>query len=70
VDAELRDSGLDALMVLTVHDELVFDVADPDLDGAAKLVKEAMESAYALTVPLKVDLGSGKNWAEAAPAGH
>jgi DNA polymerase-1 len=70
VDAELRDSGLDALMVLTVHDELVFDVADEDLDAAGKLVKEAMASAYQLTVPLKVDVGSGKNWAEAAPAGH
>jgi len=70
VDAELRDSGLDAVMVLTVHDELVFDVGDEDLDATGKLVKEAMETAYPLTVPLKVDLGSGKNWAEAAPAGH
>jgi DNA polymerase-1 len=70
VDGELVESGLDAVMVLTVHDELVFDVGDDDLDAAGKLVKEAMESAYLLTVPLKVDLGSGKNWAEAAPAGH
>jgi DNA polymerase I len=70
VDAELGDSGLDAVMVLTVHDELVFDVGDEDLDATGKLVKEAMESAYPLSVPLKVDLGWGKNWAEAAPAGH
>jgi DNA polymerase-1 len=70
VDAELRDSGFDAVMVLTVHDELVFDAGDDDLDATGKLVKEAMETAYPLTVPLKVDLGSGKNWAEAAPAGH
>jgi DNA polymerase I len=70
VDADLRDSGLDAVMVLTVHDELVFDVGDDDLDPAGKLVREAMESAYHLTVPLRVDLGSGKSWAEAAPAGH
>jgi DNA polymerase I len=70
VDAELRASGLDAVMVLTVHDELVFDVGDGDLDASGKLVKEAMETAYPLTVPLRVDLGSGKNWAEAAPAGH
>jgi DNA polymerase I len=70
VDYELGESGLDCVMVLTVHDELVFDVAEGDLDRAAKLVTEAMETAYPLTVPLKVDVGWGKNWAEAAPAGH
>jgi DNA polymerase I len=70
VDQELRASGLDAVMVLTVHDELVFDVAESDLDATGKVVREAMESAYPLTVAVKVDLGSGKNWAEAAPAGH
>jgi DNA polymerase-1 len=70
VDAELRGSALDCIMVLTVHDELVFDVADRDLAGAGRLVRAAMESAYPLTVPLRVDLGSGKNWAEASPAGH
>jgi DNA polymerase-1 len=70
VAAELRHSGLDTVMVLTVHDELVFDVADDDLDATGQLVQEAMETAYPLTVPLKVDLGSGKNWAEAAPVGH
>ena len=35
-----------------------------------KLVTEAMETAYPLTVPLKVDVGWGQNWADAAPAGH
>jgi DNA polymerase-1 len=70
VDRELATSGLDCTMVLTVHDELVFDVAEADLDRAAKLVTEAMETAYPLSVRLKVDVGWGKNWAEAAPAGH
>jgi DNA polymerase-1 len=70
VDRELEASGLDCLMVLTVHDELVFDVAEADLEPAGKLVREAMETAYPLSVPLKVDLGWGRNWAEAAPAGH
>ncbi|HEV3363725.1 MAG TPA: DNA polymerase [Acidimicrobiia bacterium] len=70
VDADLRTSGLDCLMVLTVHDELVFDVAEGDLDRSVKLVTEAMETAWPLTVPLKADVGWGKNWAEAAPAGH
>ncbi|HEX2267619.1 MAG TPA: DNA polymerase, partial [Actinomycetota bacterium] len=70
VDADLRASGLDCLMVLTVHDELVFDVAEGDLDRSVKLVTEAMETAWPLTVPLRADVGWGKNWAEAAPAGH
>ena len=70
VDQDLRQSGLDSLMVLSVHDELVFDVAEGDLEPSSELVRAAMERAYELTVPLRVDLGWGKNWAEAAPAGH
>ncbi|MGH2572757.1 MAG: DNA polymerase I [Actinomycetota bacterium] len=70
VDRDLSASGLDCTMVLTVHDELVFDVAEHDLDASGAHVKTAMESAFELSVPLKVDLGWGKNWAEAAPAGH
>jgi DNA polymerase I len=70
VDRELRSSRLDCVMVLTVHDELVFDVAKRDLDPAKVLARGAMESAYTLSVPLKADLGWGANWAEAAPAGH
>ena len=70
VDADLRASALDCIMVLTVHDELVFDVAEGDLDRSVKLVTEAMETAGELAVPLKADVGWGKNWAEAAPAGH
>ncbi len=70
VDGALDGSPLDCVMVLTVHDELVFDVADRDRPAASDLVRAAMESACELTVPLKVDIGWGKNWAEAAPAGH
>jgi DNA polymerase-1 len=70
VDGQLRASDLDCVMVLTVHDELVFDVAEADVAKAGEVVKDAMETAYPLTVPLRVDLGSGKSWAEAAPAGH
>ena len=71
VDRSLRAaSDVDCVMVLTVHDELVFDVAQQHLSGAGRLVKEAMESAYKLSVPLRVDLGWGRDWAEAAPAGH
>jgi DNA polymerase I len=70
VDAELASSGLDCVMVLTVHDELVFDVLGSEREAAGKVIVEAMETAYPLTVPLRADLGWGPNWAEAAPAGH
>jgi DNA polymerase-1 len=70
VDRELRASGLDCVMVLTVHDELVFDVLELEREAAGDVVKNAMETAYPLTIPLRADLGWGANWAEAAPAGH
>lgn len=54
-----------ARMILTVHDELVFEVPLARLDEAKGLIKEAMESAYTLDVPLDVDVGSGAHWGEA-----
>ena len=70
VDRAIREAGLDCHMLLTVHDELVFEVARAEVEGAAVVVKRAMESAYELSVPLRADVGWGPNWAEAAPAGH
>jgi DNA polymerase I len=70
VDRALEDSGLDCQMLLTVHDELVFEVAADEVEQAGKLVKTEMEAAYELTVPLRSDVGWGPNWAEAVPAGH
>ncbi len=61
----LTDRGLRALMVLQVHDELVFDVPEAELDAVGELVKAEMESAMDLDVPLVVDIGSGNNWREA-----
>jgi DNA polymerase-1 len=70
VDEALRAADLDCRMLLTVHDELVFEVAKDRVNEAAALVKAEMESAYALDVPLRADIGRGPNWAEAVPAGH
>jgi DNA polymerase-1 len=70
VDRALEDSGLDCQMLLTVHDELVFEVAADEVEQAGKLVKTEMEAAYELTAPLRADVGWGPNWAEAVPAGH
>jgi DNA polymerase-1 len=54
-----------AQMVLTVHDELVFEVAEGAAERAAPRIREKMESAMKLAVPLVVDVGWGKSWADA-----
>ncbi|MBF0358277.1 MAG: DNA polymerase I [Magnetococcales bacterium] len=61
----LLASGCQSRMILQVHDELVLEVAPGELEPVQKMVKEAMEGAMSLTVPLKVDMGVGKNWDEA-----
>ena len=62
---KLGDVVPGARMVLTVHDELVFEVPEADVEEAEGRIKEAMESAMKLDVPLVVDVGSGEHWAEA-----
>ncbi len=61
----LKRSDLRSRMVLQVHDELVLEVAEEEEDRVKGLVREAMEGAMALSVPLKVEMGVGSNWAEA-----
>jgi len=56
-----------ARMILTVHDELLFEVPANEADQVAALVRGRMESAAALRVPLTVDVGVGLNWKEAKP---
>ncbi len=62
---DLATSGLDVRMIMQVHDELVFEVARDQLEPLSIQVREVMESAATLRVPLVVDLGSGDNWDEA-----
>ncbi len=52
-------------MILTVHDELVFEAPEAELDRAREIVRAEMEGVFPLKVPLRVDLGSGRNWKEA-----
>lgn len=52
-------------MILQVHDELLFEVKNEELDKLSLMVKEEMESAWKLIVPIKVDMGTGSSWAEA-----
>ncbi len=62
IDAELRERGLRSRMLLQVHDELVFEVPEDEVDTMKRLVTAQMENVYALKVPLKVEVGVGKNW--------
>jgi DNA polymerase-1 len=64
VDAAFREKSLKSAMLLTVHDELVFEVPPEELDTVENLVKEIMETVWELKVPLKVNIQWGENWAE------
>ncbi len=61
----LRLEGLKTRMILQVHDELVFEVPEEELETVQHLVCDEMEGVYELDVPLRVDTGVGRNWAEA-----
>lgn len=65
VDAWLAESGLDARMIMQVHDELVLEVAEDQVEAVTQPLREFMSSAAALKVPLLVEVGVGSNWDEA-----
>ncbi|GKS63477.1 DNA polymerase [Nitrospira sp.] len=70
VHKKLREELPHVKMILQVHDELIFEVPDHDLEKAKQLVRQEMEGVgkqLCLSVPLKVDLGIGKNWRVAHP---
>jgi DNA polymerase-1 len=64
-ETALRDGRFATRMILTVHDELVFEVPLDERDAIEPVVREAMEGAIELAVPLVVDMGFGPSWAEA-----
>jgi DNA polymerase-1 len=61
----IKEAGLKSKMILQVHDELVFEVPVEEVDKMKILVKEQMEKAIKLRIPVKVEIGIGKNWLEA-----
>lgn len=65
VDADFSEKGFEASMLLSVHDELVFEVPESELDKIIIRIREIMEGVMELKVPLKVNIAQGKNWAEA-----
>ena len=62
IDEVVRERGLKSRMTLQVHDELVFEVPENEVDVMQSLVREHMEKAHALAVPLQVEMGVGANW--------
>ncbi len=65
IDREIKQQALSAKMLLQIHDELVFECHPRELDRLIPIVKEGMEGAMSLSVPLVADIGYGKNWLEA-----
>ena len=65
VDREIRGMGLRSRMVLQIHDELVFDAVQEEIDVLKRIVVEKMQNVIELSVPLTVDCNYGKNWLEA-----
>jgi DNA polymerase-1 len=65
IDDWLQSGGVGARMIMQVHDELVLEVADPEVARVTEGLRERMARAAELRVPLRVDIGVGKNWDEA-----
>ena len=65
VDRAIRAEGLKSRLIMQVHDELVFEVPEAELEQMKELVNREMSQAVALQVPLKVDINYGNNWSEA-----
>jgi DNA polymerase-1 len=61
----LAVEGLETKLVLTIHDELLFEGPETEVEQAAAIVREEMESAFELDPKLVVDVGVGENWLEA-----
>ena len=67
VHERLRREKLGARMILQVHDELLLEVPQKEVERTTEIVREEMESVHAMDVPLVVDVGVGENWMEAKP---
>ncbi len=65
MDQTFKEKKLKSAMLLSVHDELIFEVPPDELNTVKKLVKKIMEGVWELKVPLKVNVACGENWAEA-----
>jgi len=65
IHSRMKSENYHSRMILQVHDELIFEVAIPELEKLKNMVLYEMSNAVKLDVPLNVDWGTGKNWFEA-----
>ena len=65
IQRRLQETGMSTRMLLQVHDELVFECPQEEIESIKALVRKEMESVHPLAIPLKVDVGVGKTWADA-----
>jgi len=65
IDKSFTENKIESTMLLQVHDELIFNVKNNELEKVKKIVKEIMENTIKLTVPLEVDIEVGSNWYDA-----
>jgi DNA polymerase-1 len=63
--ARLRDEGLETRLVLQIHDELLFEGREAEVEKASEIVRAEMAGAFEMDPPLEVDVASGQNWLEA-----
>ena len=61
----LKDGGFRTKMLLTVHDEIVFDMFKEEEQSVKPVIEAAMKSALPMSVPIAVEMGTGNNWLEA-----
>ncbi len=69
VDRRIKAEGLEARMLLQIHDELVFEAPDAEIPALAALVRAEMIGAINFDVPLNVDIAAGPNWLDVATLG-
>ena len=62
---KLKEAGVRSRILLQVHDELVLEVCQEEIEQVSEILRDAMEHVVDLDVPLSIDIHSGKNWAEA-----
>ncbi len=65
ISEKFKQENLQSKMILQVHDELIFDCRDDELDKVTQIVRDVMENVFKLNVPLKVDINYGRDWYDA-----
>ena len=62
---KIKENKLESKLILQVHDEIIIDAKQEEVDTLKKILKDAMENIVKISVPLKIDINEGKNWYDA-----